>query len=82
MPWCNSIEPWAVAGSLKSSKRSSRSKSSNGWGVTNLCGRCGDRRGGMVDHGVMHLKPNPPVLPYSKNQIVVFVYFLAPGSTP
>jgi hypothetical protein len=41
--------------------------------------------GGMVNgwsNGVMHLKPNPPILPYSKNQIVVFVYFLAPGSMP
>ena len=36
----------------------------------------------MVDHGVMHLKPNAALVSYSKNPILGLVYLFGTGGWP
>ena len=98
MPWCNFIEPWEAAGSNNiSSKRSKRSlRPAQGLSLSKASGSSRSNRYNATSldesaeieivewwsNGVMHLKPNPPIVPWLENPILALAYLFGPGGSP
>lgn len=90
MPWCNSTEPWAVAGSNGLAQFKTFPSTCSGpefiegkwFKKFKRLKRRGIGEEEWSSHGVMHSKLNIPILPYSKNPVLVLVYLFVTGGWP